>query len=156
MRARTAAVALGLLAAGCRGPAGERYRERAAAAPAPAAHAVHGERLAEIMRGMDRLWSERLPRALDVEAARAERVVLLAEVAGAVAASAGEIAGVARGLGLDAAARGRFEAHAAALRARAERLRDDAPRLSDEGLRARAAEIESTCDGCHAQFRIPR
>ena len=75
-------------AAGCGAPGRVRYEESLARTPEPAIHAVHSERLLELMRGLERLRDERLPQAMDVEAAETRRAEGIAEVAHAMMASA--------------------------------------------------------------------
>lgn len=157
IRHRGAVACLVLLGAGaCAEPAQRRYENRAAGAPAAGAHAVHAERLAALMDGLDRLRGERLPQALDVEAARSQRVALVADVATAIADSALRIPEAAGAVPLDPADRASFDALAANLASAASRLAADAPTLSDAELRARTREIELTCDRCHARHRAPR
>ncbi len=152
--ARAVALAtLGLLACA---PAQLRYEERLERVPAPAAHAAHGERLVELMRGLDRLAGERLPRALDLEAAQAGRREEIVEVARAIAASAARIPEAVDELALEASERAAFLAAAATLRERALGLAEHAPELEIDALRVRTAELEATCAGCHERFRIGR
>jgi cytochrome c556 len=146
------------LAGGCATPAEQRYEETLARTGPAAAHAVHAARLTELMRGLEQLTRERLPQALDLEAARERRMARVRRVARAVAASAEAIpaaAGDQEGQ-LDAAARADFENRAAALGESARALADDAPVLSSAALDARLAELREVCDGCHAGFRVPR
>ncbi|MDX1649494.1 MAG: hypothetical protein R3263_06540, partial [Myxococcota bacterium] len=112
-----------------------RYQEELARTPPAAEHAVHAERLADLMRGLARLTRERLPQALDVESARARRASGVREAAQAVAAS---------------------EELAATLEARARELASRAGDLPEPALRARLASLEEVCQRCHARFRIPR
>lgn len=141
---------------GCGAPAQVRYEESLERTPPPAAHAVHGERLDELMRGLERLRSERLPQAMDVREAGNRRADQIATVARAMAASAARIAEAADQGSLDESQRREFAALAEELAQRSRRLADDAPRLEPDALRARLAGIEATCDACHRRFRIPR
>lgn len=149
-RALSLAVAFGLA---CGGPAQRRYEEDLEATPEAAAHRVHGERLADLMRGLERLRAERLPRAMDVELeveARAERV---AQVAEALERSAQAIPAAAGAWAVSAEERGAFDALADELRARAQDLAAQARRRPPGDLEGRVAAVESTCDDCHARFR---
>ncbi len=110
------------------------------------------------MRGLERLTEERLPQALDVEAARESRLESVREVALAVADSAQGIADAVDELEprLDPAARAQFVALADALGARARDLASDVRGLSGATLEERFDELHTVCDRCHAQFRLPR
>ena len=85
MRGLVAALAL-LLA--CTQPARVRYEEQLEEASPSEAHAIHAARLQHVMRSMDRLMAERLPKPMDEDWERQQRVEELAEVARAIAASA--------------------------------------------------------------------
>lgn len=138
----------------CRGPAVVRYEEALERTPAPSAHAVHEDRLATLMREVDRLRDERLPQAIDPRAEQARQAREIARVATAMAESAARIP-AARPPGLDPAREAELRELAAAFEQASRRLAEDAPRLSPRGLRARLAEIDATCDRCHGRFRIP-
>jgi cytochrome c556 len=156
MRAAFALVLAAWLLGGCGGPAQLRYEEDLERTPAPAAHGVHSERLAELMRGLERLSQERLPRAMDVSGERERRADEIASVARAMADSAQRIAGVADALSLAGEERAAFLELAAELQRHCRQLSEDAPDLTPEELRRRAHEIDGTCGACHGRFRIPR
>lgn len=158
MRARRAGAAACIAAAalGCARPAEQRYRERVAGASEAAVHGVHGERLSEQMRGLDRLARDRLPRSLDVSALREHRVAEVARVANAIADSAAGIPGAAGELGLDTEERAEFAALAVTLERGARGLAADARGLGGDALDARARELEATCEACHVRFRLAR
>ena len=71
-----------LVAVGCARPAWVRYEERLEETAPASSHAVHAERLVEVMRGLDRLVEERLPRDMDKGWERDRRVEDLSTVAG--------------------------------------------------------------------------
>lgn len=155
--AAATAAALALAAAACAPPAQRRYEEELSRTPPAAAHAVHAERLAGLMRGLARLTRERLPQALDVEAARARRAAEVREAALAVADSAARIPAAADAAApRDAAARAAFRELAATLEARARGLAAEAEALPEPALRRRLDALEEVCQRCHARFRIPR
>lgn len=145
----------GLLLAACGGPAYLRYEEQLEQTPAPATHAVHDQRLAEVMRSLDRLQRERLPQALDVALEEERRAREVAQVAQAMATSAERIAAAAPA-DLDDAERAEFLRLARELQQRALRLATDTATLTPDERRVRLREIDSTCDDCHGRFRIPR
>ncbi len=140
---------------GCAAPAQIRYERGLERTPAAARHARHDERLAQVMRGLERLATERLSRAMDVPEAEAGRRAEVAEVARAMAASARDIAERAPALGLEAADEEAFRRLAGTLGRQASELADAAERLPLAALAARSSALQATCDRCHARFRIP-
>ncbi len=155
MRAPTVLALAALALVACRVPAASRYEASVEAAPAPAAHAVHEQRLAALMRGLEQLRDGRLPKALDPLEEERRQARELARVADAMASSAVWIAR-APPADLDAEQRADFEALARRLEVQCANLGDDAVGLDDAGRRQRVSEIDSTCDACHVRFRIPR
>ena len=140
---------------GCGAPAQLRYEEALARTPAPAAHAVHGERLADLMRSLDRLQGERLPQALEVGVERERRAAAVREVALAMARSAAQIPEAAPGPE-DPALRAEFLANARELERRARELADVAPDSPGGAFDTRFRALEATCERCHARFRDGR
>lgn len=140
------------VALGCRGPAQWRYEDALERTPVRAAHGVHDERLAVVMRELDRSRNERLTQSFDVRE-RAERQHReFARVAQAMAESAARIS-AAPPPGLDAD-------QLAAFRSSAADLERASTQLAQEGFggprrRALLAEIDSACNQCHGRFRIP-
>jgi cytochrome c556 len=155
--ARAGLVATSLLLAsalGCGAPAWVRYEEELERTPAPAEHAVHSDRLASLMRGLDRLHGERLPQAMDVGIERERRAEAVRAAALGIARSAARIPDAAPA-SLDAAQRAEFEALARELEHRSLEVADAAPRVSSNELDARLRSLETTCRRCHARFRLP-
>ena len=146
---------LAVAVAGCRGPAQRRYEQTLEQTPEAASHAVHSERLHELMGGLARLSRERLPQAMDVAGEREWREQQIAEVGRSLAASAASIPEASGELGLDAEEQQEFVQLALELRRRAQELAATAPELSPAALRERAAAVERACADCHARFRIP-
>jgi len=138
----------------CRGPALWRYEDAVDRTPPAAAHAVHEERLAELMRSVDRLRVERLPQALDPRVEQARQAREVERIARAMAESAAEIPD-AEPPGLSPAQRADFLALAASLREASTGLADDASRTGPDAWQTRLDEIDATCDRCHGRFRIP-
>jgi len=142
-----------LSAAGCGGPAQLRYEESLERTPAPAAHAVHERRLLPLMRELDRLRTERLPKALDVASEEERQADEIARVARAMADSAARIP-EAIPSHLDDRQRTEFLELAARLGRQTARLADEAERLTPDERRRTLAEMDSTCDSCHTRFGI--
>jgi len=152
-RVLAASLVLALAAAGCAPPARIRYEERLEEVAAPAEHAVHSERLQEIMRGLDRLSRQRLPQSFDVEAERRRRAAEVVEHALAMAESASRIAEAVPKAELEDPRRAAFEERARTLRERSLELAGEAPRLSAAEMHMRLAAIRDTCNDCHERFR---
>lgn len=148
------AVAAALLGAGCGGPAAVRYEENVERTAPPAVHAIHDERLQQLMRELDRLRGERLPKALDVEVEHRRQVREIERVARAMAESAARIAAAAP-VDLSPEDRQEFLALADTLKRRSEALAADAVHLTAPQRRERLRELDVTCGTCHARVRIP-
>lgn len=155
---RTPMRALGCLLAAlaCGPPAQVRYEERLGETPPPAAHAVHSARFRELMRGLDRLRSNRLPQAMDVPGDREYQARQAAAQARAIAESAALIPAWAQAAGIAEEDRAAFDALAADLARQARSLAERAEALDEPALRAESASLEQTCERCHDRFRIPR
>jgi len=145
---------VGLLAAACSRPAYLLYEERLEQSPESAAHAVHEQRLAELMGSLDRLRNERLPKSLDVEVEEERQAREIARVARAMAESAARIPQATPPF-LDDRERAEFLDLAHALQRQTEDLVAQAPTLTREQRRARLGEIDAICGDCHLRFRIP-
>lgn len=143
-----------LLAYGC-APAEVSYERSLEDTPAPAAHAVHSDRLAQLMRGLELLAFERLPQAMDAEAESEQQAARVADVARALAASARQIPQALSVSDLDAQEREEFLRLKDALAREASALAEEATLLSPSALAARASTLEGSCDHCHRRFRLP-
>jgi hypothetical protein len=143
-----------LLATACSRPAHLRYEEQLDRTPESAAHAVHEQRLRELMGSLDRLRSERLPKSLDLEVEQERQTRAIAQVARAMAESATQIP-QSIPTQLDDRERAEFLGLASALRRQTDILVEQAPELTREQRLTRLDEIDATCDHCHRRFRIP-
>lgn len=157
-RARRLLAAALLVALACARSGQERYEEALSRTGPAARHAVHAARLAELMRGLERLTDDRLPQALDVAAAREQRAEAIREVALGVASSARGIPDAVGDLEtqLDPPSQAAFVALSEELGARASALAEDVPGPSETSLEGRVAELHAVCDACHERFRVPR
>lgn len=151
-RGLAAGVVLGVAA--CHGPAVVRYEDTLEATPPPAAHGVHEQRLALLMRDLGRLRDQRLPQQIDPVDEEARQAQEVARVARALAASAAHIPDAVPE-GLDAAQRAAFLSLGESLRTASLDLARDAPVLPVADLQSRLGAIDATCDACHSRFRIP-
>jgi hypothetical protein len=139
----------------CGGPAQLRYEEQLENTPASADHAVHDQRLSELMESLDRLRNERLPKAMDVAIEEERETRAVARVARAMADSATRIPAAAPA-DLDERERAEFLALAREFQQRTERLAETrTPPLTRELRRERLDAIDMTCHECHRNFRIP-
>lgn len=154
MRARPAAI-LAVLWVGlaCAPPARVQYEERLASATPAEEHAVHAERLVEVMRVLNRLVNERLPRSMDVRVERDRRVEEVAALAGAIAESARRIPARAEGRALGHAEQRVFAGRARVLEERAAALAEDAATLTPEAMDRRVDGLREACATCHSRFR---
>ena len=115
---------------------------------------MHGERLRELMRGLERLRTERLPTPLDPDVETEARGEQVAAVALAMAESAARIREAADTRGLDAEERRAFQALADELEGALLRLAAQA-RLEPPGdLEPSREAVEASCQACHGRFRI--
>lgn len=146
---------LACAALGCGAPRQVRYEEELERTQPAAAHAVHSQRLAELMRGLEWLRVERLPQNMELSVQVERRAEQIAEVARSMQASAARIPDASAEAGLDPEERREFARLARLLEEQAGALVADAPHLSPDELRERASAIQSTCDACHLRFRIP-
>jgi len=151
---RLALIALLVVLAACAGPAQWRYEAALEERPAAAAHALHDERLRQLMRGLDRLRNERLPKTLDTAGDEAREAAQISRVARALAESATQLVSSAPP-GAGEPDRAAFRELALELDRQARSLAEDAPTLTRGQGAARLAEIDATCAGCHGRFRIP-
>jgi hypothetical protein len=141
-------------AVACHPPAIVRYEDTLETTPPPAAHGVHEQRLALLMRDLGRLRDERLPQQIDPADMEAHQAREVAGVARALADSAAHIADAVPE-GLDPSERAGFLALAESLRTASLDLARDAAVLPAAGLQSKLAAIDATCDACHSRFRIP-
>lgn len=143
-----------VLQAACAPPAQLRYERELSSSTVQGQHAVHNERLEELMRGLDRLMSERLPQSMDLSGGRDMRLGEIAAVARSLADSADLIAETAGELGLEGEEEAAFLQLASELRARASQLGLADASLSPSELRDRIQSVQQTCQACHGRFGV--
>ncbi|NNL66672.1 MAG: cytochrome c [Myxococcales bacterium] len=152
-------VVLALTAAGvlvaCQGSAPDAYEEELAREPAASRHAVHSERLAEVMKSLDRLANERLPPEMDVETASGPWVAELVDVSEAIARSSEQIPQAAFQASLTRSEHVTFHQAAALLRERALRIAREAETMTPAERRGAVLDLRESCEGCHQDFRAP-
>jgi cytochrome c556 len=154
LRRLTAAILIGL-ATGCLQTAQTHYERELSTADAGTAHAIHDARLQQLMRGLGRLSDDRLPKAMDVDRVREQRVEEVAAISRTMAESARTIPEVTASLDLDEGDRRALLALATRLGDQASDLARRAPDLSPTELQSALDDIAVTCRDCHARFRFP-
>jgi hypothetical protein len=116
-------------------------------------HVVHSARLHELMAGLRRLPSERLPQELDRGRREAEVFASLVETAKRLRVTAGELPASLPADALDPGERQRFDELALELDHGASEL-GLAAEIGDRGRVSRAlGRLEGTCDACHLRYR---
>ncbi|MDJ0851425.1 MAG: cytochrome c [Myxococcota bacterium] len=117
---------------------------------------MHDTRLRELMAGLERLRTERLPTPMDVDEEAEARAARIADVALVMADSAAKIVATGAGGQLEPSRRQDFAGRAAALERSLRQLAEQARRRPPGDLEAALAAVESTCDSCHGSFREGR
>lgn len=143
-----------VLALACTRPGQLDYEAEARETPAVAQHAVHSDRVRELMAGLERLERGRLPQAMDVRLELDRRREEIARTARKLALGAAELADLAATLEGLAGDRETFIGFARALERDSAALAEDVPTLPVSAIRERATAIRADCDRCHARFRL--
>lgn len=143
-----------MFATACVQSAQTHYQHELDAADAAAAHAIHNQRLQQLMRGLGRLSDERLPKAMNVDLERDRRVDEIVAISRTMATSAASIPDVTANDSLNEDERRTLTELASALEDQALELSRRAPELSIAELRTSLDRISQTCDACHEQFRL--
>lgn len=155
-------VGLGLMAIGlqawlftsCQRTPREEYEQRVDEAGQPLQHAIHSERLTEIMKGLERLNGEKLPQEVDPEPVQQRRIAEIIEVAGAMEESAAHIPDVLGDVELSKERRSQFVAMADELGALSRELKEKGKDLNVAEINAEMEKIRGVCQSCHQKFRI--
>lgn len=137
----------------CIQPAQQRYEEVLLETPQPAQHAVHNERLRQIMRNLERLALDRLPQSMDLRVERQRRVEEVARIALGMAAAADRIPDVLTENELDGVQRNQFLRLAHDLHDSSLELSRRAPELTLSKMRSELESIDAICEACHRRFR---
>lgn len=135
----------------CRIPRQRPYESALANTGEPALHAVHDQRLRELMAGLSDIALDRMPQELEPGNAKSRDI---ARVAASLAESSRQIPSVLEQVRMDGEDRRVFEALAARLSDEAAQLAKLARRNDVPGMRTKLDEMISTCNACHKSFRI--
>jgi len=106
------------------------------------------------MKQMGRTDAAFLPQELDHEAQEERWRASIAELAGAIVRSAGDIPDVLEGVTLTPESRDEFLRLARELEDRARIVQDEVPELSFSELDERVTTMRASCIECHARFRV--
>lgn len=127
--------------------------------PLPARHAMHSERLLEIMRKLDRRRRVSWPQEVEDEYRRADKASQAREferskaLAGALASAAEAIPDAIRDIEMSDEDRLGFHAQVDRLHKGAIELQETADRGDAAAMRNVMARIDATCNECHQKYR---
>ena len=137
----------------CSAPLQVEYERGLEQTDAQARHALHDARLRELMRSIQRLSEDRLPKSLDVEGPLRFQAQEVAQIARALSESAIRIPEASNEARMSATDRAEFDALARQLQQRAAALARAADALRADEARTQLEAIQQTCQGCHVRFR---
>jgi len=131
----------------------QQYQAELARTEEPALHAVHDDRLRELMHELDNLALKRLPQELDPETKHGPHARQVADIAASMADAADRIRASSATIELDDDEREVFNQLASTLRSQSMRLElsardNDLPRMQQD-----LDQITTTCNACHSAFR---
>jgi len=144
-----------LLLAGCTLSPRQKYEQRLADTGAPALHAVHGDRLNDVMKELNSLTSEqmRLPQEMDGTAARQQQAREVSRVATKLAADAALLGNMLDETKISEQDRPAFMGFAQKLRTEALALKTAAENDDLNAMNTRLNAVITTCNACHSAFR---
>ena len=145
---------LQLMGPSCRQRPMEEYGRRLERTDKAALHAVHSERLRQIMAELERLSLNQLPQEMDVGAERQRQIERISPVAQSMAETATHIPDVLAEVELSDEKRQLFVDLAEKLEEQAKELRRRADRQSLSGVTEALQDIDATCSACHSAFRV--
>lgn len=141
------------LAASCSQTSQRHYETEVATAEKTSLHAVHDERLRQVMRRLQTLTADRLPQEMDVRMINRTEARELADIAGSLASSSDEIPATLTSAELGDNDRAGFERLAMQLRADADQVRSYAERGDMDGVKMAVHNMTRTCNACHDAYR---
>lgn len=149
-----AAGAICLVASGCAPEKQSSYESQLSDTGRPALHAVHEERLREIMADLSRLTFGHMPQEMNVNAQQERDAVRLATVADLLARDAKAIPLVLEDVRMPAEDRRLFNSYADKLHIEAKELASLARAKSFGKVELKLSEMVTTCNACHSAFRV--
>lgn len=153
LAAWVAAVCMPLMLASCQSQRAQ-YEMKLADTGPPALHAVHGERLEQLMRLLAELRYQYLPPEYETESYRHRKKAEAAEVARQLAETAHRIPEAVPQGTLDEDERELFLNLVKKLEKDALHLKEQAESKSREGMFQAMDHLTATCNGCHSAFRL--
>ncbi len=138
----------------CSQTAEQHYETRLADTGKPALHAVHNDRLRELMGAMGGKALDQLPQEMEPGLASGPNLDEVSAIATSLAKTARELPAVGGDAGLSEQDRNVFDALCKKLDEEATALATCAKRQDPAGARAKLDQIISTCNACHSQFRF--
>jgi RNA processing factor Prp31 len=143
-----------LLIASCQPTSRQQYQRRLADTGKPALHAVHDERLRELMgRLQGHMSNPNLPQEFDTTRGTESQAAEIQKVAAALAATAGDIPDYLPELKLTDAEKEEFRKLAEKLGTQARTLEAEARDRSVPAMNRTLNRINTTCNACHSLFR---
>ena len=142
------------LASSCIQPSQRPYEKKLANTGEPALHAVHDQRLRELMAGLGDMALDRMPQELEPGAAGPAKSRDIARIADSLAETSLQIPRVLDQVRMGGEDRRVFEALAARLSDEAAELAMLARRNDVPGMRTMLEAMIITCNACHKSFRI--
>lgn len=143
----------GLIVAACYPTPRQRYQRRLVDTGDPALHAVHSDRLREIMVELNDLAFDRLPQEMDPTAARDRRIREVSALAATLADDAGLLEGMLDADSHPEKDRRVFDSFAQKLGSQAKALMVAAEANDLGAMDDNLGELVATCNACHSTFR---
>lgn len=147
-------VAFGLWA--CGPSPQQKYEQRVEQTGEPALHAVHSDRLQQIMADLNDVMYGRLPTMYDTDATRQKLLGDAKQVAVALRETAGQVVQIMPELQLSTEEAITFHSLATKLESQAKTLQEQADRNMVEALPDTLDQMRTTCTACHNLFQGPR
>lgn len=142
------------LVSSCIQPPQGAYERKLANTGEPALHAVHDQRLRELMAGLSDTALERMPQELEPAAGSKAKSREIARIAESLAETSRQIPRALEQVRMGGEDRRVFDALAARLSDEAAQLAKLATRNEVPGMRTKLDEMITTCNACHKSFRI--
>jgi len=131
-----------------------QYERHLEGAGPPALHAVHSERLQQLMKHMGDVTRDRMPQEMDGGAERDQRIREVRQAAGGIAETATHIPEILKDVQMSEEHREVFVTLARQLRTQSLALQAAANRNDLRALNDGMQTIMTTCNACHNAFRV--
>lgn len=153
-------IAAGALAfQGCGPSSKQRYEDSLVNTGKPALHAVHNDRLVELMGRLGNLYYQSWPQEIEdqqqdqQERAREKYLAEVADVAAAMSRAAGDLPDAVKDAGLTVEERTVFDNLTTKLRDGADRLGKETATGNLDSIQSCLDQLSTTCNACHSKFR---